>query len=143
MENRDNCRKPWNWKGVPIVASNGYILIFVGKSHRLADVRGYAYEHRLVAEKILGRRLRDGEQVHHKDGDKANNQPGNIEVYASIADHRFTHRRRDSKRRRPREANPMVACDCGCGSRFRRYDSSGRPRLFVSGHNSHLRRKVR
>ena len=42
------------WKGGRTVASNGYILIRVGKEHHLADVRGYAYEHRLIAETKLG-----------------------------------------------------------------------------------------
>lgn len=32
-----------NWKGGRTIASNGYVLIKVGKEHHLADVRGYAY----------------------------------------------------------------------------------------------------
>lgn len=58
------------WKGGRVIASNGYVLIRVGTDHHLADVRGYAYEHRLVAEKKMGRRLRKGEQVHHLDENK-------------------------------------------------------------------------
>lgn len=58
------------WKGGRSVASNGYVLVRVGVEHHLADVRGYAYEHRLVAEEKIGRRLRDDEHVHHVDGDK-------------------------------------------------------------------------
>jgi hypothetical protein len=38
------------WRGGKSLASNGYILIRVGNDHPLADVRGYAYEHRLVAQ---------------------------------------------------------------------------------------------
>jgi hypothetical protein len=72
-------RNPF-WKGGRVVASNGYVLIRVDVDHHLADVRGYAYEHRLVAEIVLGRRLRRGEVVHHRDGDKANNNPENLEV---------------------------------------------------------------
>lgn len=37
------------------IASNGYVLIWVGRDHPLADVRGYAYEHRLVASQTIGR----------------------------------------------------------------------------------------
>lgn len=81
------------WKGGRSVASNGYVLIRVGKGHHLADVRGYAYEHRLVAEEKLGRRLAPKELVHHIDGNKQNNHPSNLEVEPSHAHHRKEHRR--------------------------------------------------
>ncbi len=31
--------------------------------------------------------------------------------------------------------DPEIACACGCGRRLLRYDSAGRPRRFVPGHN--------
>ena len=37
-------------------------------------------EHRLVAERKLGRKLRKGEDVDHKDGNEKNNAPSNIVV---------------------------------------------------------------
>lgn len=124
-----------NWRGGRSVASNGYVLVRVGVGHHLADVRGYAYEHRLVAEKKIGRRLLPGEQVHHIDGNTQNNAPENLEVMSSLHEHRHIHsKRRDT--RSPGEANPMVPCACGCGETFTRYDASGRPRRFVSGHNT-------
>lgn len=73
------------WKGGRSIASNGYVLLRVGVDHHLADVRGYAYEHRVVAEQMLGRRLRRGEQVHHRDHDKTNNAPENLEVLSTAA----------------------------------------------------------
>lgn len=36
--------------------------------------------HRVVAEQMLGRPLEKGEIVHHKDGNKWNNDPSNLEV---------------------------------------------------------------
>lgn len=123
-----------NWKGGRTVASNGYVLVRVGVEHPLADVRGYAYEHRIVAEQKIGRSLRDDEVVHHKDEDKQNNHPDNLEV-VTRPEHRREHRRHDKGLRVPGEPNPTVACACGCGQVFLRYDRGGRPRAFVSGHN--------
>lgn len=122
------------WKGGRSIASNGYVLVKVGTEHHLADVRGYAYEHRLVAEEKLGRALLPGEQVHHVDGDKQNNDPSNLEV-VTHAEHGVAHRAPRSRARMPGEPNPTVLCGCGCGERFDRYDRSGRPRDFVPGHN--------
>lgn len=38
---------------------------------------------------------------------------------------------------RPSRANDntRIPCGCGCGQRIRKYDSSGRERSFVTGHN--------
>lgn len=124
-----------NWRGGRSIASNGYVLIRVGVGHPLADVRGYAYEHRIVAEQKLGRPIAKGEQVHHIDGDKQNNAPENLEVL-SAAEHRVEHRGpRRFAMRLPGEPNPEIACECGCGVKFQRYDGSGRPRRFITGHN--------
>jgi hypothetical protein len=123
------------WKGGRSIASNGYVLIKVGTEHHLADVRGYAYEHRVVAEQKLGRRLLPGEVVHHRDGDKQNNAPENLEVCADIAEHQLEHRKPGSNLRKPREPNPLISCACGCGAEFQRFDNSRRPRRFVPGHN--------
>lgn len=128
------------WKGGRSVASNGYVLIRVGVDHHLADVRGYAYEHRIVAEQNLGRRLLDGEIAHHKNENKTDNRPENIKVVPSIAHHYLEHRKRERGLRRPDEDNPTTACACGCGERFPRFDSSGRPRRYVTGHNMGARR---
>lgn len=117
------------------VASNGYVLIRVGKSHPLADVRGYAYEHRLVASKKIGRWVISSEQVHHLNEIKTDNRSENLEVVSSIAEHRVFHRKGRRGLRMPGEPNVEVKCECGCGSGFLKYDANRRPRRFVSGHN--------
>lgn len=121
------------------MASNGYVIVRVGTDHHLADVRGYAYEHRLVAEQKLGRRLLPGEIAHHIDENKENNAPENIEVLASRSAHMTEHRSQDSNLQLPDEKNTEKECECGCGSVFMKYDSGRRPRRFVSGHNLAVR----
>lgn len=123
-----------NWKGGRTIASTGYVLLRVGTDHHLSDVRGYAYEHRIVAERKIGRRLRPGEQVHHINGNRRDNRPENIAVKASRHHHAVEHRTRNDLRD-PGESNPSIACACGCGESIRRYDLAGRPRQYISGHN--------
>jgi hypothetical protein len=138
MANWNTAGKNGQWRGGRVVASNGYVLVRVGTSHHLADVRGYAYEHRLVAERKLGRRLLPGEIPHHLDGDRQNNRPDNLAVVPSPRHHRAAHRKRHDLRA-PDDPNPLVACACGCGARFPRYDPLNRPRRFLPGHNPHPR----
>ena len=49
------------------------------------------HEHRVVAEEILGRKLKPGETVHHMDGNKRNNRPENIRVFRSQSEHAKFH----------------------------------------------------
>lgn len=49
------------------------------------------HTHRLVAAEKLGRPLRKGEVVHHKDEVKRNNDPDNLEVFKSQAEHARHH----------------------------------------------------
>ena len=56
------------------------------------DNRTFVREHVLVAEKMLGRKLNNGEVVHHKDRNKSNNDPSNLMIFASKADHSAYHK---------------------------------------------------
>lgn len=137
-----NCReKNPNWRGGRSKTKHGYILLRVGKAHPLADVRGYAYEHRVVAEQKIGRKLQPNEQVHHINGNKSDNRPSNLEVL-NIQYHRFAHRKsRKNRQKLPWEENYQVTCACGCGEVFWHFDNTGRPRDFVSGHNTYLKQQ--
>lgn len=130
------CKNPF-WKGGKSKTPHGYVLVLMPPGHHLANAHGYAYEHRVVAEKTLGRRLRESELVHHINGIKTDNRPENLEIVASNAEHFIKHRRAGCARRLPHEPNPIIHCECGCGTTFQKYDDDGRPRRFVSGHNGH------
>lgn len=47
--------------------------------------------HRVVAERILGRGLKQNEVVHHIDGNRRNNDPVNLMVFSSSSDHMRYH----------------------------------------------------
>ena len=81
-----------NWRGGRKKTSGGYIY----KScwgHPRATSTGYVLEHILVAEKMLGRRLKKGEIVHHRNGKKSDNRPSNLVVLKSQAEHQSFHMR--------------------------------------------------
>ena len=73
-------------------------------SDQYTDSRGYRrYKdsdnsvHRAVAAKKLGRKLKPGEVVHHKDRNKTNNKPGNLWVFKNQEEHDRVHKH-DAKR---------------------------------------------
>jgi hypothetical protein len=73
------------WKSGKQVSKDGYILVRVPKSHYAYPA--YVEEHRLVMEDHLGRRLLQGEVVHHKNKNKQDNSLSNLQLFASNAEH--------------------------------------------------------
>ncbi|MET3505454.1 HNH endonuclease [Halalkalibacter oceani] len=73
---------------------NGYKLIYMPKSKmamKSENWKGYIYEHRYIASKIIGRDLSQTEVVHHIDGNRNNNNIENLLVLSSGSDHRILH----------------------------------------------------
>lgn len=71
------------WKGGRSRNGDGYVLVRCTDEDRhyvAPNVSGYALEHRLVAGKLLGRKLLRTETVHHINGDKTDNRPTNLQV---------------------------------------------------------------
>lgn len=59
--------------------SNGYIYI-LKPNHPTSSKRGYVPEHRIVMEKHLGRYLKKGEIIDHKDRNPSNNNISNLRL---------------------------------------------------------------
>jgi len=68
-----------SWKGGYYKNGQGYILI-LKPEHPQADSKGYVYEHRLIAEEVLGRFLQKNEIVHHINRNRADNREKNLLV---------------------------------------------------------------
>lgn len=72
------------------VRYNGYIAVYMPEHHRAFE-NGCVYEHILVAEQKLGRKLLELEVVHHIDKDRINNSEDNLIVFATEQDHVLYH----------------------------------------------------
>lgn len=72
------------------LATTGYVQV-LAPDHPATDARGYVYEHRLVAEQMLGRLLGRTEVVHHRNLIKTDNRPENLQVLASQTEHMRIH----------------------------------------------------
>lgn len=70
--------------------ANRYVSVYI-PAHPHAMSNGCVYEHIIQAEKKLGRFLRDGEVVHHKDRNRTNNKAENLMVFKTVKDHTMYH----------------------------------------------------
>ena len=101
-------------RGSGSITREGYV--------RLHSGRRFALLHRLVMERVVGRRLLPGESVHHRDGNKLNNTPENLQLLANSV-HTSLHR----------SATPLVAYCRQCGRPFRAVtQSTGKPQRCCS-----------
>jgi hypothetical protein len=62
------------------LGDDGYVWRWVKEHPRLKRRHHWMHEHIIATEEKLGRRLRPGEYVHHKNGDKWDNSPDNLQI---------------------------------------------------------------
>lgn len=126
--------------------NNGYQLIYKPE-HPRAWKTGYVYEHIIVMEEQLGRNLHPREVVHHKDKNKLNNEPFNLELL-DPSSHAKVHARpqvfvdlvcpechKSFKRRKGNEPKPKgykdAFCSRSCNGKYHNrggFSFIGRPR---------------
>lgn len=107
-------------------------------NHPNATKNGYVLEHRVVMEEFLGRYLSKSEVVHHKDGNKHNNDITNLEIM-SVSDHASLHNK---------TGRTFVNITCKhCGKEFRRekrlcgrYNDAFCSRKCSGYYNLHIRK---
>ncbi len=58
----------------------GYIMVWMPQ-HPRARTHGYVFEHIVVMEDMIGRRLLTDETVHHRNGVRGDNRPENLELW--------------------------------------------------------------
>lgn len=85
-------KKHFSWKG-GTKRDGGDYLKTMTKGHPHADDRGYVFQHRLVMERAIGRRLALEEVVHHIDGNGFNNKLSNLMLFSNTTEHMSFHKR--------------------------------------------------
>ncbi|AMO36437.1 hypothetical protein AC731_005500 [Thauera humireducens] len=75
------------FKGGTVIDKDGYV--------RVRGAGKFQLEHRLAAERVLGRPLKRGEVVHHISGVRTDNRPENL-LICTDAYHRLIHTRQDA-----------------------------------------------
>jgi hypothetical protein len=94
------------FKILSVCKGGGYMYCRTIPPHPRRNSKGLYPLHRVLMENKLGRALLPGEDVHHDDEDKRNNNPDNLLVKTK-SEHTAEHRRRTAP------APETAVCPCG------------------------------
>jgi len=115
----------WRRNGDPLVTR-------FAEAHGSAHIAGYRtfwragqniLEHRIITEKALGKPLPANAEIHHFDGDRANNSNKNLVICKDKAYHKLLHRRQRALEESG-DPNAIKCRYCKC------YDSKERMRIY-------------
>lgn len=81
-------REKVTWVGGKFKDKDGYIRVSGKHEHHRSGIAGFVYEHILVMEQHLGRKIVWPEQVHHKNEDRSDNRVSNLKVVSPSGHHR-------------------------------------------------------
>ena len=76
------------------ITEDGYKMVKLypdSPYYSMANKVGYVMEHRLVVAQSLGRPLTSRERVHHKNGNRPDNRPKNLRLFANETEHHTYH----------------------------------------------------
>ena len=110
------------WNNGRLVTPDGYALVRVGVTHPLADPNGYCREHVLVMCAAIGRNLRPGEVVHHKNRDRLDNRLENLELMTA-GQHTAIHNIERGRERDPKTVR--FVCNKSAGHHLDVEDGKG------------------
>jgi hypothetical protein len=82
-----------NYKNGRYTSAAGYVWVLSPGHPRLKGTMRYIQEHVLVVEKAMGKYLRHTADVHHVNGNKSDNRPGNLVACHDRAYHVLLHTR--------------------------------------------------
>ena len=77
----DRHKEPIDWQSYSKIVHKGYVDVYA-PSHPMSSKNGIVKEHRLIMEEVVGRYLERHENVHHKNGNRADNRPENLELWS-------------------------------------------------------------
>jgi len=104
--------KHQSWSGGRIITQSGRVMISAPWHPRASSNGGYVFEHILVVESVIGRKLKIKEQVHHLDGNPGNNAKSNLALLEGQSLHNVIHARMRVVKHGGKPSANKICCTC-------------------------------